>query len=297
MNLIELARKYPDDEAARRWFVEQRWPDGVRCIDCGSGERVVESKHQSMDWWCGSCRSYFSWRKGSVMESSKLGAQTWLLAVYLLSQSPKGVSSVSLGRHLGITQKSAWHLGHRIRQAWADGDDPLMVGPVEIDETYVGGKNKNRHRGKKGSGRGPSGKAPVMGAADRHTGSVSLEAVGSVDGATAAGFVSSRVRRGADVFTDEAPVYGPLGRLGFRHGRVAHGRGEYRRGLASTNRIEGVWALLKRSYIGTYHWMSDKHLHRYCSEVEARVNEATSLRWVACGMVGKRLRYTDLTAP
>ena len=255
----------------------------------------MESKHASMDWWCGACRSYFSWRKGSVMESSKLGAQTWLLAVYLLSQSPKGVSSVSLARHLGITQKSAWHLGHRIRQAWADGYDPLMVSPVEIDETYVGGKDKNRHSDKRKGRRGPSGKAPVMGAVDRHTGSVSLEAVPSVDGRTATGFVSTRVRRGADVFTDEALVYRPLRRLGYRHGQVAHSKGEYRRGLASTNRIESVWALLKRSYIGTYHWMSEKHLHRYCSEVEARVNETVSLGWVAQGMVDKRLTYAALT--
>lgn len=123
MNLIELTRQNPDDEAAERWFIAQRWPDGVvKCPDCDSAERVVVSKHQSMDWWCGDCRSYFSWRKGTVMESSKLGAQTWLLAANLLSASPNGVSSVALADHLGITQKSAWHLAHRIREAWVSGN-------------------------------------------------------------------------------------------------------------------------------------------------------------------------------
>ncbi|WP_419920055.1 IS1595 family transposase [Candidatus Poriferisocius sp.] len=230
------------------------------------------------------------------MQSSKLGARTWLIAIYLLSASPKGVSSVSLAKHLGITQPTAWHLGHRIRQAWVDGDDPLMVGPVEVDETYVGGKDRNRPSGERGGQRGPTGKAPVMGAADRHTGSVSLQAVDKVDGSTAVGFIAGRVCYGGVVFTDEARVYQRLRRFGYRHGRVAHSKGEYRRGMASTNRIEGVWALLKRSYVGTYHWMSQKHLHRYCAEVENRVNKTTSLTHTYDRLIGRQLRYADLVA-
>ena len=144
MDLIELMRRYPDDAAAREWWIVQRWPTGVVCDDCGEADRLTESNHTSMDWWCGRCRSYQSWRKGSVMESSKLGAQTWLLAASMLSQSPKGVSSAAMARHLGIRQASAWHLCHRIREAWLAGDDPLMAGPVEVDEVYLGGSPSSR---------------------------------------------------------------------------------------------------------------------------------------------------------
>ena len=216
MNLIELTRWYPDDQAAERWFIAQRWPDGtVTCPDCGSAERVVSSKHQSMDWWCGACRSYFSWRKGTVMESSKLGAQTWLLAVYLLSASPKGISSVALGEHLRITQKSAWHMAHRIREAWVSGDDPLMTGPVEFDDTYVGSKSKNKHRDKHAKGRGPSGKSPVMGAADRHTDNVSFSPVASPTMGEALRFIGHRVHKSASVFTDEVLIYRPIDTFGW----------------------------------------------------------------------------------
>ena len=297
ISLVDLVTRYPDDAAAREWWIAQRWPGGVVCDGCGEADRLSESSHPSMDWWCGRCRSYQSWRRGSIMESSPLGALTWLLAVYLLSQSPKGVSSVAMARHLGVQQRTAWYLCHRIRAAWAAGTDPLMAGPVEIDEAYMGGRERNRHDSDRRGG--PKAKTPVIGASDRASGRVAIEPAPAPDVSArhAVAFTARHVGSGASVYTDEAAVYGPLARHGWEHDSVAHTRGEYARGQVHTNRIESVWALLRRSYIGTYHRMSAKHLHRYCDEVAARLSGHTSLGDIARRMVGRRLTYADLTAP
>ena len=139
LTLVEVVQMFPDDKTAEAWIAKTRWPDGPRCPHCGS-ENVQEGvKHPSMSYRCRSCRKFFSVRTGTVMENSKLGAQVWVLATYLLSTGIKGTSSMKLHRDLGITQKSAWHLAHRIRETWAK-HGGLFGGPVEVDETYVGGK-------------------------------------------------------------------------------------------------------------------------------------------------------------
>ena len=301
MNLIELTAKYPTDEAAAEWFIAQRWPDGVECPDCGSVERVVGASHRSMPFWCGACRAYFSVKKGTLMESSKLGCRQWLVAIYLISQTSKGISSVQLAKDLGISQKSAWHLAHRIRQAWADDTDPLFTGPVEIDEVYVGGLEHNRHQSKRGRHRGGGmGKTSVMGVFDRPTGKVSARVVPRVTSGVTLDFLKRRVHTGARVFSDGAGRYQHVQAAGWEHDTVLHSKGEYVRGDIHTNAIESLWATIRRGYVGIYHYMSPKHLHRYTAEFAGRWNDRYNRRDMASvfhRMIGKRLKLADLTNP
>ena len=208
----------------------------------------------------------------------------------------KGVSSMKVHRDLNITQKAAWHLAHRIRKAW-EGNQGLFDGPVEVDETYIGGKEKNEHASRKlKAGRGPVGKATVVGAKDRETNKVSASVVRNTDRPTLQGFIKDRVYGGANVFTDEHKGYEGIPNV---HKAVRHSVSEYARGQAHTNGIESFWSMLKRGYHGVYHQMSEKHLNRYVTEFAGRHNDRPldtldQIASVAKGMGGKRLRYQGL---
>ena len=296
ISLIELFDRFPTDQAAREWFESRIWPNGPFCPECGSFNVQPNIKHRAMTHRCRDCpdKRRFSLKIGSVMEGSKLGYKTWVIAIFLCLTSLKGVSSMKLHRDLGITQKAAWHLAHRLRRAFEEGELAPFAGPTEIDETFVGGRKK---RGIKG--RGAVGKAIVAGAKDRVTGQISAKVIPNVKGKTLQRFVVDNAEIGSQVYTDDAGGYRTL--PWHYHEAVKHSVGEYVRDQAHTQGIESFWSMLKRAYDGTYHKMSFKHLDRYVDEFTGRhnVRELDTLAQmgaVAERMRGKRLRYVDLTA-
>ena len=171
LTVIELFKLFPDDTAAEKWFEEQRWPDGQFCPDCGSTNTVAVKSRKPMPYRCRDCRNHFSVRKGTVMQSSKVGLQKWIIALYMMTTGIKGTSSMKLYREIGIRQGTAWFLMQRIREGFVEGNDKPFPGPVEVDETYMGGRKKNMSKAKRREafGRGPAGKAMVIGAKDRAT--------------------------------------------------------------------------------------------------------------------------------
>jgi transposase-like protein len=297
LTIVELLRMFPDDDTAERWFEQQRWPDGLACPNCGC-MRIVRTTHPTMPLRCKDCRKFFSVKKGTVMESSKLGFQTWAIVTYMATTNLKGVSSMKIHRELGITQKAAWHLIQRVREAFS-GNAPLLGGTVEIDETYVGGKERNRHASKRTYGRGTQGKTAVMGAKERD-GKVVARPIGVEPGETFAGFVLQTVKVGETVYTDEHRGYQRLERC-YTHEAVKHSAGEYVREQVHTNGIESFWAMMKRGIVGVYHHVSKKHLHRYVNEFTGRHNirgldTLEQMSAIARMMSNKRLRYADLIA-
>jgi len=252
-----------------------------------------------MPFKCTDCGKYFSIRTGTVLARSNLSLRKWLFAIYAELEHPKGLSSLQLAKTLDVADSTAWHLGHRIREALAqEGKSERFDGPVEVDEVYVGGKRKHmsRERRERYKGRGTVGKIPIVGAFDRATGRVSAEVVHDTTKETLQRFVRARIREGTTVvYTDELQSYTGLE----RHESVNHSAYEFVRGDVHTNNIESFWSTLKRSHKGVYHRWSRDHLQRYVHEFCARFNlrhlgSLAKMERVAYLMVGRQLRYTDL---
>lgn len=270
--LLAPLEMFPDENSATKWFEAQTWSDDRSCGHCGSVRTREVPKARPMPYWCSDCRTYFSVRTGTALDRSKVPLQKWTIAICLELTSLKSISSMKLHRDIGVSQPTAWFMLHRIREGWKQSDcGGRISGPVEADETYMGGKRRNMSISKRKqlTGRGPVGKPAVVGIKDRESNRIAAKVVASTDKETLQRFVTDHADEGAVVSTDEASAYESLP---FEHESVRHSTAEYVRGKAHTNGIESFWAMLKRAHKGTFHKISHKHLRRYVTEFAGKHN-------------------------
>ena len=301
ISVTEMASMFATEAKATEWFETWLWPGGeMSCLLCGSVDAYRVKSGKPMPYRCRDCKRYFSIKSATALKDSKLPLRKWAWAIYLEMTSLKGVSSMKLHRDLGVTQKTAWFMLHRIREAFADLlQEADMEGPVEVDETYVGGKRRNMPKSKRKelTGRGPVGKTAVIGMKDRKTNRVVVKVIDDKSAASLHAFVNAHRRKGAKVYTDDAKGYKGLD----NHESVNHSVGEYVREMAHTNGIESFWSMLKRGYTGVYHRMSVDHLERYAVQFAGRHNvrdmdTLDQMGHVLAGLVGRRLMYKELVS-
>jgi transposase-like protein len=300
-NLLEAIRYFADANRAFDFVLKMRWADGkVICPRCGHGETSFISTRRI--WKCKGCRKQFSLKVGTIFEDSPLGFDKWLPAIWLIANSKNSISSHELGRSLGVTQKSAWFMLHRIRDAMATGTFQKMGGITEVDDTFIGGLAKNMHRdvhARKITGTGGVDKMIVQGARNRDTGSVTAAVITGVDAATIQENIYEWVETGSAVFTDTHSGYKGLDAC-YAVKQVNHSKGEYVSGIVHTNGIENFWSLLKRSIKGTQIHVSPEHLQRYVTERMFTYNNRETddlgrMRAVTAGTAGRRLTWDELT--
>ena len=307
LSIFELQDMFPTEESAREWFESIIWADGRVCPHCGCTDTFENPKSEpSRPYRCKGCHQHFSVRLGTILEGSPLPFRKWVLAIYLHMTSLKGVSSMKLHRDIEVTQKTAWFMLNRIREAFKrdDDDEPPMGGPVEVDETFVGGTVRNmsnaRRKARKDAGlaQGATDMTSVVGIKDRELNEVRAEVVDARDMETLQGFIAEHAATDAKVYTDDHRAYAGMP---FDHETVNHSAAEYVRDMAHTNGIESFWAVLKRAHKGVYHKFSVKHLQRYVTDFAGRHNVRTKdtlsqMEFIVAGMVGKRLTYKALKA-
>jgi transposase-like protein len=305
-NLRELFIKFNNEEICRDYLAEQRWCGKPVCPYCSHSERIYQIE-KGKRYKCSECKRKFSVLVGTVFEDSKIPLSIWFGAVYLITAHKKGISSLQLSRDLSVTQKTAWFMLHRIRTMLLSTHPAMLDNIVEIDETFVGGKDKFKHKDKR-SGRKKSGdklkvgentygKFVVLGAVERG-GKVHAEKISHLSKANIFKVVRTNVLPSAAIMTDTFPKYKGIA-LNQEHYTVDHGKEEYARGEIHTNTIEGFWSLLKRGIVGIYHFVSYKHLNKYTGEFTYRYNtrllsDPTRFRESLPLAQGKRIKYREL---
>jgi transposase-like protein len=294
INLISFYKQFPDEQACRDFLQNARWGSTTTCPKCGAADTKIYKLKDSRLLKCAACRKPFSVRVGTVFEDSAIPLQSWFLAIYLCTSLKKGISSVQLAKYLGITQKSAWHMLHRIRHNVTD-NTVSLEGVVEVDETYWGGRTNEKNDRF-------NNKVAVIGAVEKqkHTGRIKTTVTKMADATVALPFMRSAIKHGSTVQTDESIIYYRVKRE-YKHEAVNHSEKEYVREAVSTNTIEGAWDHLKLGLRAIYMGrVTAKHLARYCDEFSFRYN----FRDVSDGerfatwfkfSNGKRLTYRRLT--
>ena len=297
ISITQLLRRFPDDDACIKWFEKVRWNGKPCCPHCGETKKISDPPSKPNTYWCGKCRKNFTVTTKTILHATKTPLQNWMVAIYSVMTARKGVSAMQLSKELGVQYRTAWYMLHRIREACDSGDLQLSE-VVELDESYIGGKESNKHADKKlNAGRGTVGKIPVMGAKQRN-GAVIAKPVQNADGKTAIEFAKSAIKPGTTVYTDESRIYH---HLPFEHDSVNHSHREWVRENVHTNSIESFWALFKRQLHGTWHHVSPKHLHRYANEATMRLNIGNveidtidRMEAFAKQIHGRRISYREL---
>lgn len=296
-SLFDMMEAFPDEQSCIDHLRSIRWKDGASCPYCGSAKVYHFADKRTHK--CGDCKQRFSIKVGTIFEDTKIPLRKWFMAIWLITSHKKGVASTTLARDIKITQKSAWFVLHRLRHAARTKSfNRPLEGTVEVDETFIGGKEKNKHESKKRkAGRGAVGKDVVFGALERN-GEFRAFHITDLKGVKAA--VEAHVKKGSIVLSDEFPGYQGLSKH-FYHKTVNHSAGEYVRGFFfHTNSIEGAWSHIKRQIYGIHHWISGKHLGNYLSEMTWRYNRRNVADGERMneffGRVAGRLRYRELIA-
>lgn len=295
--LLQAVKYFSDPDTALGCMVAIRWPDGITCPRCDSEKHSFVKTRRI--WICAGCKKHFSVKIGTIMEDSPIGLDKWLSAIWLIVNAKNGISSYEIHRALGITQKSAWFLLHRIRKAMQTGTFNKLIGDVEVDETFIGGLARNMHESKrKHLGTGGAGKVAVMGLLERHGGEVRTMVVPNVRRHSLQREVEKHVEQGSTVYSDALRSYNGL-ESQYVHNVINHAE-KYVEGNLHTNGIENFWSLLKRTLKGTYVSVEPFHLFRYLDEQSFRFNNRKgndSDRFIraAQNITGKRVTYKELT--